>query len=74
MKKFLNLIEPNCPMGYLGWKTGNHILFYNVVFDKNEGFPTVQEAFKVDKDLHAQLSYKNQFFCLLGLFKKEVQN
>ena len=42
--------------GTLCQKTEDHVLFYNVVFDKNKGFPTVQEAVKVDKNLHVRLS------------------
>ena len=50
--------EKHCPPGYLYHKAENHILMYNLCFDNLTGFPAIQEAIKIDSELHLQLQYR----------------
>ena len=43
--------------GFQFKKYNGHVLFYNLVFDKDTKFPKILESIKVDSDLHVQLQY-----------------
>ena len=45
----------NAPPGYQCYKTDVSLVFYNIIFAEETGFPIVREAIKVDKNLHVQL-------------------
>ena len=50
-----NLNETTAPDGFQFKKSNDHVLFYNLVFDKETRFPKILES--VDSDLHVQLQY-----------------
>ena len=52
-----NLNETTAPDGFQFKKSNDHVLFYNLVFDKETRFPKILEPVKVDSDLHVQLQY-----------------
>ena len=54
---FADLSECNAPAGYKCDKDENCIVFYNVAINEKSGFPQVQEAIKIDKDLHVKLQF-----------------
>ena len=54
---FADLSECNAPAGYKCHKDENCIIFYNVAINEKSGFPQVQEAIKIDKDLHVKLQF-----------------
>ena len=67
--KFDNLQSSHAPPGFHFNRESDHVIYYNLVFDCNTGFPSIFEAIKVDKDLHVQLQYKGQHVPLPGWFR-----
>ena len=57
VSNFADLSECNAPAGYKCHKDENCIIFYNVAINEKRGFPQVQEAIKIDKDLHVKLKF-----------------
>ena len=54
---FADLSECNAPAGYKCHKDEYCIIFYNVAINEKSGFPQVQKAIKIDKDLHVKLQF-----------------
>ena len=52
---FADLCSRNAPKGYCCHKTDHCKIYYNLVFHKESGFPSIREAIKVDQSLHVQL-------------------
>ena len=52
---FADLCSRNAPKSYCCRKTDHYIIYYNLVFYKESGFPSIREAIKVDQNLHVQL-------------------
>ena len=52
-----DLDETTAPDGFQFKKSNDHVLFYNLVFDKETRFSKILESIKVDSDLHVQLQY-----------------
>ena len=57
ISNFANLSECSAPVGYKYHKDENCIIFYNVTINEKSGFPQVQEAIKIDKNLHVKLQF-----------------
>ena len=57
ISNFGNLSDFNASAGYKCHKDENCIIFYNVAINEKSGFPRIQEAIKMDKDLHVKLQF-----------------
>ena len=54
---FSTLAVSHSPEGFSCKKTPECIIFYNLVFDPDTGFPNIFESIRVDTELHVQLQY-----------------
>ena len=54
---FQDLSERNAPRGYQCEKNENFIIFYHIVSNQTTGFPQIEEAIKIDKNLNVQLQF-----------------
>ena len=54
---FEDLSEHNAPRGYQCEKTKNFIIFYHTVSNQTAGFPQIEEAIKIDRNLNVQLQF-----------------
>ena len=61
--------EKLCPPGYSCYKTNDFIVYYNLIFGKLDGFPTVSEAIQIDNQLHVSLRHYNNPVPLPAWFK-----
>ena len=57
LKTLDDLNETTTPGGFQFKKSGDHALFYNLVFDGETQFPKILQSIKVDSHLHVQLQY-----------------
>ena len=52
---FCTLTESHSVEGFSCKKTPECIIYYNLVFDPDTGFPNIFESIRVDTELHVQL-------------------
>ena len=57
LKTLDDLNETTTPGGFQFKKSGDHALFYNLVFDEETQFLNFLQSIKVDSHLHVQLQY-----------------
>ena len=69
ISNFADLSECNAPAGYK-CHNENCIIFYNVAINEKSGFLQVQEALKIDKDLHVKLQFCSNSVLLPQWFVK----
>ena len=55
ISSFADLSFSNSPPGFKTHQTKDFIVYYNLVFNEDTGFPSIKEAIKIDSELHVQL-------------------
>lgn len=57
---FKDLRNDHGPSGFSFKREDEHVIYYNLSFHIETGFPSILECIKVTKDLHVQLQYKGR--------------
>ena len=60
ISNFEELNSSHSPMGFITCKSENYVLYYNLVYHEDIGFPEIKEAIKIDRDLRVYLQHESR--------------
>ena len=60
ISNFEELNSSHSRMGFIAYKSENYILYYNLVYHEDTGFPEIKEAIKIDRDLRVYLQHESR--------------